>query len=338
MITGDHPATAHAVVEGLGLPHTGGDGTDLIVTGDEIDAASDEQLDDIVARANVFARTRPEQKHRLVQALRRNGEVIAMTGDGINDAPALREADIGIAMGDRGTAVAREAATMVLLDDNFATIVGAVRSGRRIFDSLQRAFVYLIAFHPPLLIAALVVPLLDKPLLLLPVHLVLLELLLHPIVSVVFETDPADPNLMTRPPRDPKRGLLGREALRPLALGTTLAIAVVATYVIALRSWPVPEARAFAFVVLLAGQLALLIVARGIRRPMTRVFAWIVAFYLAVLIGVVQVHPVARLLKLSAFPRVDWPIALAIAAVATMWSQLLPEPDAIGRPTPGVQG
>jgi Ca2+-transporting ATPase len=148
---------------------------------------------------------------------------------------------------------------------------------------------------------------------------VLLELLLHPIISVVFETDPPDPDLMTRPPRDPDRGLLGRESLRPLALGTTLATAVVAAYVIALRSWPVAEARAFAIVVLLLGQLALLLVSRGIRRPMTPVLRGIVAFYLLVVIGVAQVHPLARLLKLAAFPLAGWPVALGIAAVSTLW-------------------
>jgi P-type Ca2+ transporter type 2C len=324
MITGDHPATAHAVVEGLGLPHEGGDGADLIVTGDEIDAASDDRLDSIVARANVFARTRPEQKHRLVGALRRRGEVVAMTGDGINDAPALREADIGIAMGERGTAVAREAATMVLLDDNFATIVAAVRVGRRVFDSLHRAFVYLIAFHPPLLIAALVLPLLNRPLLLLPAHLVLLQLLLQPIVSLVFEMDPPDADLMTRPPRDPKRGLLGAEAIRPVLLGTTLATAVVASYLIALRSWPVTEARAFGFVVLLAGQLLLLLVARGFRRRPTRVFVAVVAVFTMVMVATVEVHPLAHVLELSAFPAAGWLLAVVIAAAATMWSHALP--------------
>ncbi len=202
MITGDHPATAHAVAEGLHLPHEDVHG-DVIVTGEQLDSTSDAELDAMVASANIFARTRPEQKHRLVHVLRGRGEVVAMTGDGINDAPALREADIGVAMGARGTEVARESAAMVLLDDNFATIVTAVRDGRRIFDSIRRAFAYLVAFHPPLLCAALVVPLLDRPLLLLPVHLILLQLLLHPMISLVFETDPPDRDLMARPPRDP---------------------------------------------------------------------------------------------------------------------------------------
>ena len=223
---------------------------------------------------------------------------------------------------------------MVLLDDNFATIVGAVRDGRRIFDSLHRAFVYLVAFHPPLLVAALVIPLMDRPLLLFPAHLVLLQLLLHPIVSLVFETDPPDEDLMTRPPRDPRRGLLGREAVVPLLLGMTLAGAVVASYVIALRSWPVTEARAFGLVVLLTGQLLLLVVARGLRRAPTGVFAAVTAAYVAVTVTIVLVHPLAKLLELSAFPAAGWAVAAGIAGVATMWSQLLPKSSARNRSAP----
>jgi Ca2+-transporting ATPase len=328
MITGDHPATAHAVAEGLGLPHESG-GTDVIATGDDLNAADSDRLDDLVANANVFARTRPEQKHRLVGALRRRGEVVAMTGDGINDAPALREADIGVAMGQRGTEVAREAASLVLLDDNFTGIVAAVRDGRRIFDNLTRAFAYLIAFHPPLLLGALVIPLLGKPLLLLPVHLVVLELLLHPVVSLVFQADPADVDAMRRPPRPVGDALRLRALARPYAVGIVLAAVLVVTYLIALASWPAEQARALAFATLLASQPVLLLSMRSPRRPLwdsgrpwTRTLRVVTAVIAAVTVAVVYVTPVADLLHLDPFPAVWW-VAVAGLAATTSWSEPL---------------
>jgi Ca2+-transporting ATPase len=310
------------------LPHESG-GTDVIATGDDLNAADSDRLDDLVANANVFARTRPEQKHRLVGALRRRGEVVAMTGDGINDAPALREADIGVAMGQRGTEVAREAASLVLLDDNFTTIVAAVRDGRRIFDNLTRAFAYLIAFHPPLLLGALVIPLLGKPLLLLPVHLVVLELLLHPVVSLVFQADPADVDAMRRPPRPVGDALRLRALARPYAVGIVLAAVLVVTYLIALASWPAEQARAFAFATLLASQPVLLLSMRSPRRPLwdsgrpwTRTLRVVTAVIAAVTVAVVYVTPVADLLHLDPFPAVWW-VAVAGLAATTSWSEPL---------------
>ena len=345
MITGDHPGTAHAVAEGLGLPHETG-GTDVIATGDDLDSADDDRLDELVATANVFARTRPEQKHRLVAALRGRGEVVAMTGDGINDAPALREADIGVAMGRRGTDVAREAAALVLLDDNFATIVTAVRDGRRIFDNLTRAFGYLIAFHPPLLLGALVVPLLGKPLLLLPIHLVALELLLHPVVSLVFQADPPDPDTMRRPPRPVGDALRLRALGRPYAVGTVLAVVLLAVYLISLEAWPEDQARALAFASLLASQPVLLLSMRSAdrplwasRRPWTRTLAVIVAVLAASTLAVIYVPPLAELLHLEPFPAVWWALVVAVAA-STAWSEPLkrrrhPGDDGAQRPSAG---
>jgi Ca2+-transporting ATPase len=330
MITGDHPATAHAVAEGLGLPHESG-GSDLIATGGDLDAADEAGVAALVGAANVFARTRPEQKHLLVQALRAKGEVVAMTGDGINDAPALREADIGVAMGERGTTVAREAASMVLVDDNFATIVGAVRDGRRIFDNLTRAFAYLIAFHPPLLFGALMMPLLGKPLLLLPVHLVLLELLLHPIVSLVFQADPADADVMHRPPREVGNALRLRALWRPYAVGCVLAAGIIAEYLIALGAgWPIGEARALGFATLLASQPFLVLSMRTPDRPLwhsgrpwTRTLVWVVALMTVITVAVVHFGPLTRLLQLSSFPVAGWLVVLGVAGITTAWSEPL---------------
>ena len=335
MITGDHPTTAHAVAEGLNLPHQGVDG-DLIATGDDLDAATDEEFDALAAEANVFARTRPDHKHRLVQALRRNGDVVAMTGDGTNDAPALRAADIGVAMGDRGTEVARDAATIVLLDDNFTTIVTAVRGGRRIYDNLSRAFGYLIAFHPPLMLAALVVPLVGKPLLLLPVQLILLELLLHPVVSLVFEADPADPDVMTRPPRSARSGLGFAALWRPYTVGLTLAAGLIAGYLVALaRGWSVEQARGFGFAILLVSQPFLLAIERtphvsvwrnGVR--LTKQFVGAVIVIVIATAAAIYFRPLAHLLELAPFPAAAWLAVLAIVAVTTLWSEPLKRPPA----------
>jgi Ca2+-transporting ATPase len=328
MITGDHPATAHAVAEGLDLPHEH-DGNDVIATGDDLDAADPQQLDELVACANVFARTRPEQKHLLVEALRRRGEVVAMTGDGINDAPALRESDIGVAMGARGTEVARESASIVLLDDNFATIVGAVRDGRRIFDNLTRAFAYLIAFHPPLLLGALVIPLVGRPLLLLPIHLVALELLLHPIVSLVFQADPAAQDTMDRPPRRVGDALRLRSLARSYEVGIVLAGVIVTVYLVALTAWPEDQARALAFATLLAAQPVLLLGARSPDRPFwhgdppwTRTLRVVMVVLVASTFAVVHVPPLADLLHLAPFPAAWWFVVVA-AAATTAWPELL---------------
>ncbi len=328
MITGDHPATAHAIAESLGLPHDGPTG-DRIATGDDIDAASDDALDAMVGETNIFARTRPDQKHRLVGALRRRGEVVAMTGDGVNDAAALQAAHIGIGMGERGTEVARAASTIVLLDDNFATIVTAIRNGRRIYDNLTRAFAYLIAFHPPLMLAALIIPLLDKPLLLLPAHLVLLELVLHPVVSVVFQADPADPDVMRRPPRSAASGLGVAAMKQPYLIGLTLAAGIIGVYLTALdRGWPIEEARALGFVTLLSSQPFLIAVERTPDVPLWRAGLRITPqFVLAttsvalVTVCIIYVEALADLLHLAAFPPEAWSIAIAVAAVTTLWSE-----------------
>ncbi|MEX0847434.1 MAG: cation-translocating P-type ATPase [Ilumatobacteraceae bacterium] len=328
MITGDHPATAHAIAEGLGLPH-GRDGEDLIATGDDLDAADPAGLDELVATTNVFARIRPEQKHLLVAALRRQGEVVAMTGDGINDAPALREADIGVAMGERGSEVARAAASIVLLDDNFTTIVHAVRDGRRIFDNLTRAFAYLIAFHPPLLLGALVIPVLGKPLLLLPIHLVVLELLLHPIVSLVFQAEPADPDAMRRPPRPVGDALRLRSLALPYAVGTVLALVLIGVYLGALGAWPQDQARALAFAALLASQPVLLLSMRSPERPLWRgghpwtpTLTVVVGVLVVTTPALVYVPQLADLLHLAPFPPLWWLAVVAVASVPAWFEPL----------------
>jgi P-type Ca2+ transporter type 2C len=329
MITGDHPETAHAVADGLGLPHSH---DDEIVLGDDLDAASDEEVTDRVRHANLFARTRPEHKYRLVRALRAQGQVVAMTGDGINDAPALREADIGVAMGRRGTEVAREAATMVLLDDDFTTIVAAVRDGRRIFDNLRRAFSYLIAFHVPLLLGAFLVPLLGRPLLLLPVHLVFLELVLHPTISLVFENDPPDRDLMRRPPRPAHAGLLSHGGwVRPLALGLTLTAGVLILYLVRLsQGATATQARTPAFAALLLGQTLLVLVERSPDAPVwraglrgNRAMIGVLGSIVALTLIAIYVPAVAGFMKLAPLSAGGLGLSLAVAAGTTLWMEPL---------------
>jgi Ca2+-transporting ATPase len=196
MMTGDHPATARAIARQVGLSERAD-----VITGSEIAALNDTALRERLRYIDLCARLKPEQKLRLVQLLRQDGEVVAMTGDGVNDAPALKAADVGIAMGERGTDVAREAAALVLLDDSFASIVSAIRQGRRIYDNITKATRFVFAVHMPIIALALVPTLLHWPVLLMPVHIVLLELLIDPACSIVFEAEPADDDIMRRPPR-----------------------------------------------------------------------------------------------------------------------------------------
>lgn len=320
MMTGDHPSTARSVALQLGITRLV-EHDEAIVTGDDLDAADADGVDALASSADVFARIRPDQKNLIVESLRSAGEVVAMTGDGINDAPALRTSDIGIAMGRRGTDVARSAASIVLLDDDFTTIVRAVRDGRRIVDNLVAAFSYLIAFHPPLLLSALVFPILGQPLLLLPIHFVVLELILHPVVSLVFQADPARPDTMSRPPRRTSDVFALSAFGRSYAVGSVLALAVVAVHLGALGRWTEDEARALAFVALLGAQPSLLLGARSPDRPVwrgprpTRTLVAVLVAIVSMLPAIVYVPGLASLLHLAAFPPVGWVVVVAVALV-----------------------
>ena len=265
MITGDHPETALAIAREAGI--TGGEAADRPRAGALSTTPSSPAR---LARTNVFARIMPEQKLRLVQAFAASGEVVAMTGDGVNDAPSLKAAHIGVAMGGRGTDVAREAASLVLLDDNFASLVTAVRLGRRIDDNLRKAIGYILAVHVPIAGMSLLPVLFGWPMVLGPIHVVFLELVIDPVSSIVFEAEAEEPGVMRRPPRRPDAPLLGAAVLVPALLqGATLLVATLGVLAAALARGASPDhARALAFAALLAGNLGLIATNRSHTRSL----------------------------------------------------------------------
>lgn len=260
MITGDHPATARAIARQAGIAD------EAVLTGAEMAELDDSALADRIRHTSVFARIMPEQKLRLVRAFVADGEVVAMTGDGVNDAPSLKAAHIGVAMGGRGTDVAREAAALVLLDDDFTSLVKTVHLGRRIDDNLRKAISYILAVHVPIAGMSLVPVLLGWPLLLGPIHVVFLELIIDPVSSIVFEAEPDEEGIMARPPRDPKAPLFGLALVaRGLLQGAVVLVAALAVFLIGVTgSHGEDVARGMAFVTLVLGNLGLVMANRSL--------------------------------------------------------------------------
>ena len=271
MITGDYPATAAAIARDAGLDAAS------IRTGDDLGRAGDREVEHDVARTTVFARIMPEQKLRIVNALKARGEIVAMTGDGVNDAPSLKAAHIGVAMGGRGTDVAREASSIVLLDDDFGSIVKAVRLGRRIYDNLLKAMAFILAVHVPIAGLALLPLVFGLPILLTPIHIAFLEMVIDPVCTLVFEAETEEDDVMRRPPRPPEAPLLSGRLIVWGVLQGLLALALIASiYVIAnVRGMPENEARALAFFSLVTAIVALIFanrsfgtsIASALRRP-----------------------------------------------------------------------
>ncbi len=257
MITGDYPATASAIAKQAGLS-----AGKAVLTGADLNRMGDRELAEQIRAITVFARIVPEQKLRIVRALQANGEVVAMTGDGVNDAPALKAADIGIAMGAKGTDVAREASSLVLLDDNFSSIVSAVRSGRRIFDNLQKAMSYITAIHIPIIGLTLLPAFFPElPILLMPLHIVFMELIIDPVCSLAFESEQEEDGVMERPPRDPKALFFGlRKFLQSILSGILLLALVMGVYLLSINEGHSEgEIRAIAFSSLIVGNVFLIL-------------------------------------------------------------------------------
>jgi P-type Ca2+ transporter type 2C len=271
MITGDFPTTAKSIAKQIGLATDG-----EVITGHELNAMSDEELRGKIRNTTIFARIVPEQKLRIVKALKANGDVVAMTGDGVNDAPALKAANIGVAMGRKGTDVAREASSLVLLDDNFASIVSAIHSGRRIYDNLQKAMSYIMAIHIPIIGLALLpafVP--SLPILLLPLHIIFMELIIDPVCTIAFESEQDEKGIMKRKPRNPNESFFGmKRIVLSLFSGTLLLAMVLGVYFLSIHEGHTEgEVRAIAFSSLIIGNIFLILTDLSKTRSFVSVFA-----------------------------------------------------------------
>jgi len=335
MITGDHPATAGAIARAAGLSVELG-----VITGQEIAALPFPILAERLRSVRVCARVAPDQKLRVVEALTADGQVVAMTGDGVNDAPALQAAHVGIAMGGRGTDVAREAADVILLDDNFASIVAGVRLGRRIFANLRRALVYITAIHVPIAGLALLPILLGLPPVLFPMHVVLLELAIDPICALAFEGEPSEADAMRRPPRPRDEPLFGLPQLAlAAAQGSALLGGLIGLYVWALGHGSEPVARGAVFTALVLGNLGLALAdatSRGGRllAPHRRIY-WLIAGAAVLLLVIVLLAPAAaRMFEVARPPAMLLGAAIAIAAAASGWWPLARAGWARVRPPP----
>jgi Ca2+-transporting ATPase len=291
----------------------------------------DDMLRQRIAKANVFARILPEQKLRIVEALKANGEVVAMTGDGVNDAPALKAANIGIAMGGRGTDVAREAAQLVLLDDDFASLELAVRTGRRIFDNLQKALAYILAIHVPVLGLTVVPILAGWPLVLMPVHIAFLHLIIDPACSVVFEAEPEEANVMQRPPRSLAARLFGRELIAiSLSLGVSVTAILIAAFAIVHSAGRGElEARAITFATLVLANLSLILTNRSwsgkaqTRTASNPTLWWIVGGTVALLALILYVPSLRILFRFNVLHAVDLVVCAGAAGIGTLWFEVL---------------
>lgn len=308
MITGDYPVTATNIGREIGIQNP-----ELFITGSELEQLSEDELCKRIGNVNIFARVVPEQKLKIVNALKKNNEIVAMTGDGVNDAPALKAANIGIAMGEKGTDVAREASSLVLMDDNFSSIVGAVRMGRKIFDNLQKALAYIFAIHVPIAGLSLIpVFFADMPLILWPVHIVFLELIIDPACSIIFEAEREEKNVMSRPPKDINEPFFGaKKILLSCSQGIGILFICLLVYLVGLKmGYSASGVRTLTFVTLIVSNIAVILSNRSwtsniftILFTPNKAVKWVVGGAVFFLILILNIP---FLLELFQFERMGW--------------------------------
>ncbi len=327
MITGDYPVTAQNIASEIGLSNY-----DDVITGPELDGMDDRELQQRIKAVNIFARVVPEQKLRIVNAFKANREVVAMTGDGVNDAAALKSAHIGIAMGGRGTDVAREASSIVLLDDDFSSIVQAVRMGRRIFDNLKKAMAYIFAIHVPIAGMSLFPVLFNWPLVLMPVHIVFLELIIDPACSVVFEAEAEESNIMKRPPRTLGAPLFDKSMIAfSLLQGAVVLFVVLSIYVISLyRGKGELDARTLCFTTLIVANIGLILTNRSWSRSILSTFRlpntalWWVLGGTALFLGAVLYLPfLIKMFRFDTLHGTDLLLCFSAGFMSILWFEVL---------------
>lgn len=332
MITGDNGITASSIAKKIGMQNT-----DHIITGDMLNQMTDEELREKVKDVSIFSRVIPEHKMRIVKAFKENGEIVAMTGDGVNDAPALKYADIGIAMGKRGSEVSREAADLILMDDNFTTIVETVKDGRRIYDNIRKAVGYIFTIHIPIAFASLLAPILGispTALMLLPLHVVLLELIIDPTCSIVLERQPAESDIMERNPRNPKEKLVnGKILLKSVIQGIVIFATSFTTYFTVLSGNVdnAPMARGMGLTIIMLSNLFLVQVNSSdhdfaitsmIRLAKDKVM-WAVNILTILGLLIILYTPLATFLKLAPLSALQFLEAFGIAAVSVFWFEIV---------------
>ncbi|OFY73352.1 MAG: ATPase [Bacteroidetes bacterium RBG_19FT_COMBO_42_7] len=327
MITGDYPVTAINIGKEIGIKNP-----ELFITGSELKDLTEDELCERIKDVNIFARVIPEQKLKIVNALKKNNEIVAMTGDGINDAPALKASNIGVAMGEKGTDVAREASSLVLMDDNFASIVGAVRMGRKIFDNLQKALGYIFAIHVPIAGLSLIPVLFaDLPLILWPVHIVFLELIIDPACTMIFEAEKEEKSVMSRPPKDINEPFFGAgKILFSCLQGVGIIVICLLVYFIGLKmGYSEKGVRTLTFVTLIASNISVILSNRswtsGIFKILStpnKAVTWIVSGAIIFLVLILNIPFLLSLFQFEKISFTEFMVCAAAGLFSITWFEI----------------